>query len=90
VLPKLPFEPAMNGIAQAPIPTAAPEVDLRRVQRIWPVVLSAGMISQTEMLWSYVRGQSTGMPAQAKVQPVTLLDPQDFEQQMGLSRPAAT
>jgi hypothetical protein len=66
------------------IPAAAPEVDLSRVQRIWPVVLSAGAISQTEMLWDYVRGQSTGMLAQAKVQPVTLLDPQDFEQLTGL------
>jgi hypothetical protein len=36
------------------------------------------------MLWEYVRGQSMGMLAQAKVQPVTLLDPQDFEQLMGL------
>jgi hypothetical protein len=68
----------------ATIPAAAPEVDLSRVQRIWPVVLSAGTISQTEMLWSYVRSQSTRMLAQAKVQPVTLLDPQDFEQLMGL------
>ncbi len=68
----------------ATIPSAAPEVDLSRVQRIWPVVLSAGTISQSEMLWEYVRGQSMGMLAQAKVQPVTLLDPQDFEQLMGL------
>ena len=48
------------------------------------MVLSAGTISQSEMLWEYVRDQSKGMLAQAKVQPVTLLDPQDFEQLMGL------
>lgn len=68
----------------ATIPAAELEVDLSRVQRIWPVVLSAGTISQSEMLWEYVRRQSKGMLAQAKVQPVTLLDPQDFEQLMGL------
>jgi hypothetical protein len=68
----------------ATIPAAAPEVDLSRVQRIWPVVVSAGTISQTEMLWDDVRGRSEGVLAQAKVQPVTLLDPEDFEQLMGL------
>ncbi len=73
----------ISGVAQ--IPTGAPEIDLTRVQRIWPVVLSAGTISQTEMLWDYVRARSTGILAQAKVQPVTLLDPEDFEQLMGLA-----
>jgi hypothetical protein len=68
----------------ATIPTTEPEVDLSRVQRIWPVVLSAGTISQSEMLWEYVHDQSMGMLTQAKVQPVTLLDSQDFEQLMGL------
>jgi hypothetical protein len=72
----------ISGVAT--IPTATPDVDLSRVQRISPVVLSAGTISQSEMLWKYVRDQSMGMLAQAKVQPVALLDPQDFEQLMGL------
>ncbi len=36
------------------------------------------------MLWAYIRERTVGMLAQAKVQPVTLLDPQDFEQLMGL------
>jgi|GEM_PF-1535721 len=72
----------ISGVAS--IPAGAPEIDLSRVQRIWPVVLSAGTISQTEMLWDYVRAHTTGMLAKAKVQPVTLLDPEDFEQLMGL------
>jgi hypothetical protein len=36
------------------------------------------------MLWNYIRGHTVGMLAQAKVQPITPLDPQDFEQLMGL------
>jgi hypothetical protein len=67
----------------ATIPNAAPEVDLTRVQRIWPVVLRASTISKTEMLWGYVRARSARMLAQAKLQPVTPLDPDDLKQLMG-------
>ncbi len=69
---------------RATVPAGEPEVDLGRVQRIWPVVLTAGTITQTEMLWRFLREHSAGRLAQAKVQPLTLLDPEDFEQLMGL------
>jgi hypothetical protein len=53
----------------ATIPATAPEVDLSRVQRIWPVVLSAGTISQSEMLWEYVRDRSKGYSPKRRCSP---------------------
>jgi hypothetical protein len=69
---------------RAQIPARAPEVDFTRVERIWPIVVSAGAITQNQILWEYVRRETHGRLDQAKVQPVTLLDLEDLEQLLGL------
>ena len=72
----------LDGTAE--IPAGKPEVDLARVERIWPVVVTAGNITQTEALWHYIREETRGRLQHGKVRPLTLLDPEDLEQLCGL------
>lgn len=72
----------LSGEAQ--IPAEVGEVDLSRVERIWPVVVSAGAIVQNGLLWHHVREKTAGRLDQAKIQPPTLLDLEDLEQLLGL------
>jgi hypothetical protein len=68
----------------AEIPARAAEVDLSRVERIWPVVVTTGGIVQNGLLWHHVREKTAGRLEQPTVQPPTLLDLEDLEQLLGL------
>jgi hypothetical protein len=63
---------------------AIPDVDLDRVLRIWPVLVSAGEVTQTPLLWDFIRHQAPACLKQPKVQPLTLLDLEDYEQLIAL------
>jgi hypothetical protein len=76
------IEALLNGSAQ--IPAGNAEIDLSRVERIWPVVVSPGAIVQNGLVWHHVREKTSGRLAQPKVQAVTLLDLEDLEQLLGL------
>jgi hypothetical protein len=69
---------------RAQIPAGAPEVDLDRVERIWPVLVTAGNITQSAALWKYIRSQTGRELTQPKVQPLTILDVEDLETICGL------
>jgi hypothetical protein len=59
-------------------------VDLGRVQRIWPVVVCAGALLQTELLWDHIRTGLGGLLAEPRTQGLTLLDLEDYELLVGL------
>lgn len=61
-----------------------PDVDLSLVHRIWPVVVTAGEIAQVDPLWAYLDERADRYLKQPKVQPLTLLDIEDYEQLLGL------
>lgn len=67
----------------AAIPAGAPEVDMGRIQRIWPIVVTAGNITQNGVLWQFIQQGAKGCLEQAKVQPLTILDLEDLEQLAG-------
>jgi hypothetical protein len=67
----------------ARIPAEAPEVDMTRIERIWPVIVTAGNITQNGVLWQFIEAGTQGLLQQAKVQPLTILDPEDLEQLAG-------
>jgi hypothetical protein len=71
-----------SGTAQ--IPAQDPTLVLSRVHRIWPVVATAGPLTQNEFLWAHIRQHSQGKLAQPKVQPLTLLDMEDLEALCGM------
>jgi hypothetical protein len=64
---------------RAQIPAEGAEIDMRRVERIWPVVVTAGNLTQTGALWQYIHSKTEGILNQPKVQPLTLLDIDDLE-----------
>ena len=81
----------LDGCVRALIDGEAvlPDVDMTHVKRIWPVLVTASDITQTEELWSFVASKAVdedGRPylSQAKVQPVTLLDTEDYDQLLGM------
>lgn len=69
---------------RAPIPADGSEVDMSRVTRIWPVIVTAGNITQTDPLWRYVASKTQGKLGQAGVQPLTILDIEDYEALCGI------
>lgn len=71
-----------SGAAQ--IPAQNPTLDLSRVHRIWPIVVTAGPLMQTEHLWAHIRQRIQGRLAQPKVQLPTLLDLEDLEALCGM------
>jgi hypothetical protein len=64
---------------RAQIPADKPDVDMDRVERIWPVVVTAGNLTQTGALWQHIHSKTEGALNQLKVQPLTLLDIDDLE-----------
>jgi hypothetical protein len=79
----------LSGTAQ--IPT----LDIANVRQIWPIVVSNARLVQTPLLWDYIR--SSGDPDKtrvlyedARVQPLTLMDAEDFEQLCGLIEAGTT
>ncbi len=68
----------------ATIPEREAELHMERVRRVWPIVLSAGSVMQNNVLWDFLAKQTQGALQQAKVQPLTILDPEDLETLLGL------
>ncbi|HXE45705.1 MAG TPA: hypothetical protein VN635_10955 [Conexibacter sp.] len=67
---------------------AFPGTKIDDVERIWPVVVSVGHVMQTTNLWDYVRRSMDDTKAaplsQSRVQPLQLMDIEDYEKLMGL------
>jgi hypothetical protein len=63
-----------------------PEVDIDKIERVWPVVVSVGYVRQSENLWGYLRSAmdptKTASLNEARVQPLQVLDIEDFEKLM--------
>jgi hypothetical protein len=62
-----------------------PGVALSSVERIWPVLVTGGAVLQSPALWHYLDERCPVALRQARVQPLTLLDPEDFERLVGLA-----
>jgi hypothetical protein len=60
------------------------DVVISQVKRIWPVVVTASNLTQTGPLWEYIDAETAGLLQQAKVQPLTLMDGEDYEALCGL------
>jgi len=62
-----------------------PDVDAARLRRVWPVVITAGDITETEPLWKWLHEHiPPGTFADARVQPLQLLTVEDVEIIAGL------
>lgn len=67
----------------AEIPAGDPEIDMSRVERIWPVIVTAGNLTQNGVLWETVQDGTKGLLEQGRVQPLTIFDLEDLEQVAG-------
>jgi hypothetical protein len=56
-----------------------PDVDMTYVDRIWPVLVTAGELMQTEMLWDQIDARLPQGLTAARVQPLSVFDIGDFE-----------
>lgn len=61
-----------------------PDVELGHVERIWPVLVTAGDLMQTELLWDRIDERLPDTLRGGRVQPLTVLDVGDFELLLGL------
>lgn len=61
-----------------------PHVDGSRIRHIWPVIVTAGDLVQSDLLWDYVNEHMAGRLKQRPVQALTMVDLDDFELLMGL------
>lgn len=61
-----------------------PDVDMQHVERFWPVLVTAGDLMQTEILWDRIDERTPGALRGGRVQPLTVLDIGDFELLLGL------
>jgi hypothetical protein len=57
---------------------APPDVELERVERIWPVLVTADML-QNDLLWQEIKSRLPGGLGRGRVQQLTLLDLPDVE-----------
>jgi hypothetical protein len=67
-----------NGYARLP------GVQVEIVKRIWPVIVSFGAVQQNPVLWEYLDRRAPDALRQARVMPLTLLDPEEYELLCGL------
>jgi hypothetical protein len=56
-----------------------PDVDLAHVERIWPVLVTAGELTQTEMLWDQIDARVPRELTTARIQTLSVFDIGDFE-----------
>jgi hypothetical protein len=63
---------------------ALPDVDIEYVERLWPVLITAGDLMQTEILWDRIDSRIPEGLRAAHVQSLTVLDIGDFELLLGL------
>jgi hypothetical protein len=68
----------LNGTA------TIPDVDIQHVERLWPVLVTAGELMHTEILWDQIDAHMPDDLQAARVQPLTVLDVGDFELLLGL------
>jgi hypothetical protein len=61
-----------------------PGVRIDTVKRIWPVIVSFAAVQQNPVLWEYIDQRTGGALSQARVRPLTLLDPEEYELLCGL------
>jgi hypothetical protein len=61
-----------------------PDVDIAHVERLWPVLVTAGDLMQTEILWDRIDERMPDALRGGRVQPLTVLDIGDFELLLGL------
>lgn len=65
-----------------------PGIDMSRIERIWPVVVSVGHVMQTRNLWEYLHAKmdkTKAAPlADSRVQPLQVMDISDYEKLLGL------
>jgi hypothetical protein len=82
----------LNGVVDALESDEAriPNIVSARLRAIWPVIVTAGSVIQSEILWDYIDEHRNGMLEQPRVQPLTLLDLDDFELLMGLVEKGAS
>ncbi|MGH2905771.1 MAG: hypothetical protein ACRDKI_03265 [Solirubrobacterales bacterium] len=68
------------------IPADSPEIDMNRIERIWPIVLTAGSIFQQGVLHQRLEKELSEARAAStpKLQPLVILDPADMELIVGL------
>jgi hypothetical protein len=61
-----------------------PDVDTQHVERFWPVLVTAGDLMQTEILWDRIDERMPSGLRGGRIQPLTVLDIGDFELLLGL------
>ena len=61
-----------------------PDVDAAHVERLWPVVVVGGDLMHTELLWDRIDAELPAELRGGRVQPLTVLDVEDFELLLGL------
>lgn len=61
-----------------------PDVDIAHVERLWPVLVTAGDLMQTEILWDRIDERVPDALRAGRGQPLTVLDIGDFELLLGL------
>lgn len=59
-------------------------LDMRRIRRIWPVVLSAEAPPQQPPLWDFLDREAGGVLKGLGAEPLTILDVEDFEMLCGV------
>jgi hypothetical protein len=66
-----------------------PEITIDSIKRIWPIVVAAGHVWQTQHLWAYLDSARDTKKAQAfddpRVQPLQVFDANDFEMLLALT-----
>ncbi len=66
-----------------------PGVEISQIERIWPIVVSVGHVMQTRNLWDYLDAEmdeTKAAPlADARVQPLQVMDISDYEKLLGLA-----
>lgn len=60
------------------------DIDPSRLDRVWPVLVTAGGLVHNEILWQRIERRTPTGLRQARVQPLTVLDLEDFELALGL------
>jgi hypothetical protein len=61
-----------------------PDVDPAHVERVWPIVVTGGDLMHTELLWDQIDAELLEELRSGRVQPLTVIDVEDFELLLGL------
>jgi hypothetical protein len=61
-----------------------PDVDPAHIERVWPIVVTGGELMHTELLWDRIDAELPVELRGGRVQPLTVIDIDDFELLLGL------